>query len=92
MTVLRPPACVLAAFLRHPLIFPDGRTLYALVTRQGRFVAAAPPEVFDVSGTPIILAAEIGAGSIVRVAVANGFMRAVQIVEARHDNPFGGSS
>jgi hypothetical protein len=92
MGIIRPPASVLAAFLRHPLRLPDGRTLYALHTRQGRFFSVAPPDIFDASGTPITLAAELAAGSLVRVAITNRFMIAVQIVEARYDNPFADAS
>ena len=92
MTIIQPPAVVLAAFLRHPLRLPDGRTLYALITEQGRFFSVARPECLDASGTPIILAAEIGAGSLVRVAVAHGFLRAVQVVLARYADPFRWSS
>ena len=87
MTIIYPPAIVLAAFLRHPVRLPDGRSLYALVVRQGRFLAVASPEIFDVDGAPITLHTELAPGSIVRVAVANGFMYAV---EARYAHPFRG--
>jgi hypothetical protein len=67
---------------------PDGRPLYALVAQQCRYLAVAPPDIFNASGKPIMLAAELGAGSLVRVAVAHGLMHAVQIIEARYADPF----
>jgi hypothetical protein len=90
MRMIPRPASVLAAFLRHPLRLSDGLTLYVLVTGRGRFFSVAAPELFDVYGTPIILTAEIGAGSIVRAAVAGGLMRAVQIAQAHSFCPFSG--
>jgi hypothetical protein len=92
MLAVTPPAVVLAAFLRCTVRLPDGQTLYALITRQGRFFSVAPPEIFDVSGAPINLLAELGTGAIVRVAVANGLMHAIQIVHARYSDPFRGPS
>ena len=90
MEIIRPPAFVLAAFLCHPLRLPDGRALYVLTTGSGRFFPVAAPEPFDVYGTPIILAAELGAGSIVRAAVAGGLMRAAQIAQPHFFDPFSG--
>jgi hypothetical protein len=85
------PAVVVAAHLRHPLYLSDRRRLYELETDGGRYLAVAPPDIFDAFGRPITLAAELAAGSVVRVSLVAGLMHAIQVVHARYADPFRGS-
>jgi hypothetical protein len=63
--------------------------LYALMTRRGRF-SIARPEASHASAKPIQLFADLGAGSLVPVAV--GAMRAAQMAQARSVEPLRGAS
>src|SRR5271166_5732620 len=81
------------AFVRLPLTFPDGQTIFALEIEDAarvarRLVARKRPDIFDGAGQPTILAAEIGPGSLVRVDAGGHTMRAVQLLELRTENPF----
>jgi hypothetical protein len=84
---ITPSARVIASHVRYPLRIQD-RTLYELITEHGRYFSAAAPEVIDASGAPITLAAELALGSLVRVAVLDGLLHTVQVIEARFFNPF----
>lgn len=65
------------------------RVCYSLVTDAGEFFAATFPDIFDSSGAPIPLTAELAAGSVVRISVsATGVMLAVQLLGPRYENPF----
>jgi hypothetical protein len=85
---ITPPTTVVASHLRWPLRV-YGRTVYRLVTDDGDFVAAKHPDIFDPTGQPTALSAELATGSIVRVSMNNaGAMTAVQLIAAKFDNPF----
>ena len=72
-----PSARVIAAHVRDPLC-SQYRTLYELITEHGRYFSAAEPELRDVSGDLITLAAEVAPVSTVRVAARAGQMRAIR--------------
>jgi hypothetical protein len=76
--------------IRHPLRLPGVIAIFAIETDAGKFFAQQQPSIFDKQGTPTALAAELGIGSVVRIVVAGGLMRAVQIVRAHLSNRFAG--
>jgi hypothetical protein len=86
------PTVVRASFILHPLRLPGGVAIFVIETDIGKFFAQQPPTVFDKHGMPVVLPAEIGIGSVLRVAVAGGLMRAVQIVQAHLFDPFSGET
>jgi hypothetical protein len=114
--ITTPPGRVVAAYIRQPLVIPNGRAAYVLELTfdpmaqcalravivpagqcQGpghhRFCSARPPDLFDRYARPLVLATEIGAGSVVRVhgiaEIALLAMRAVQVLQLRSSVPFG---
>ena len=82
------PARVTASHIRWP-IRAFGHTVYRLITDAGDFVSARPPDIFDQTGAPTALAAELAPGSIVRVSTSDaGAMMAVLLVQPIFANPF----
>jgi hypothetical protein len=84
-----PFVTVVACHIRFPLRI-HGRLVYRLITQAGDdFVSASSPEIFDPTGAPTALAAELAVGSVVRVETsARGAMTAVQLVKPLYVNPF----
>jgi hypothetical protein len=87
MELLTPPSAVLLSRLIHPVTFYQHH-IYWLELEAGGFLAGHPPVVLDQAGEPVILAAEIPVGSMVRAHVVDGDLRTVQIVHRKVVNPF----
>jgi hypothetical protein len=84
---------VLVAFVRRPLAFPDGESIFALELEDAAgvarcLIARKQPDIFDAAQKPTILTTEIGSGSRVRVDARQHTMRAVQLLELHTRNPF----
>lgn len=83
------PFVVAASFLYYPLRIKQHCAYLIEGTKSDRYTAAQMPNVWQ-DGKPIRLDAELSAGSTVRVAVdeQTGAMVAVQVIEAKYDDPF----
>jgi len=84
---------VLLAFIRQPMVFPDGQTFFVLELRsddgqEHRLFARTPPDVFAPDGLPMGLAAEVGPGSRIKVDDHGLTMRAIQVIDHHTINPF----
>jgi hypothetical protein len=74
--------------LLHPIIWPNGRTIYRIETSR-RYSANGMPLLRDAANRPMTLTEEVGIGSIVRLAIGDdGLLRAVQIIQAEYIDPF----
>ncbi len=87
MELVTSPCAVLLSRIVQPVVFCQHR-VYWLNTESGRFVSAHPPLVFDLNGEPMILHTELEIGSIVRVHSEDGYLRSVQIMRRKVNNPF----
>jgi hypothetical protein len=98
--IFRPFATPVGSIWYADIAFPDG---WADIVSNGplnglyRFVAVAPPSIYDAKGRALTLAGELGKGSLVRIAgnrlEAGGrtvlTMKAVSVVEmVEPENPF----
>ena len=88
---ITPPVRVIACHIRWPLkLF--GHLIYRLIVEAdgGDFVSAKPPDIYDHTGAPTTLNAELAAGSVVRVSLSDdgATMVAVQLLQPIFDNPF----
>jgi hypothetical protein len=92
--VVTEPTVVLASNLRHPIHVSDAVLFYHLITSSGEYAAGNPPDIYDETGAPTLLTAELSRGSIVRVSVADdgATMTAVQLITPLYDNPFSAAS
>ena len=90
MELLTAPATVLLARVYQPVIVHHYRLYWISLdlTDPEHFVSADCPVILDLSGEPIVLAAEIPIGSVLRVHTVNGALRTVQIVQRKVTNPF----
>lgn len=84
---------VLLAFIRQPITLPDGQTFFVLELlgddgQEHKLFARTQPDIFGVDGQPMVLAAEIGPGSRIKVADRGLIMRAVQVIDHKTINPF----
>lgn len=84
---------VLLSFIRQPMTLPDGQMFFVLELRDGnnqehKLLARIQPDIFGPDGQPIVLAAEIGPGSRIKVDVRGRIMRAIQVIDHKTVNPF----
>jgi hypothetical protein len=84
-----PPVRVTICHIRWPLRV-YGRVIFRLFTADGGdFVSARHPTVYDPTGQPTALAADLAPGSIVRVEHGErGALRSIQLIDAKFANPF----
>ena len=79
---------VTSCHIRWPLRL-NGHVVYRLIVADGGdYVSAKPPDIYDTAGQPTTLTAELAHGSLVRVEHNSGVLRAVQLLDAKFDNPF----
>ena len=87
---------VLLAFIRQPMILPDHQQYFVLELRGGdgqehRLFARTQPDIFGPDGQPlvlVVLAAEVGPGSRIKVDDRGRVIRAVQVIDLKTINPF----
>lgn len=84
---------VLLAFVRRPMTLPDGQQFFVLELlgddgREHNLFARTQPDIFGLDGQPMILAAEIGPGSRLKVDDRGRVMRAIQMLDHKTLNPF----
>jgi hypothetical protein len=74
------PSRVIAAFLHHPITWPDGRVLYAVYTEGGGdYGSLTCPIIRDAANQPLTLSQDIAPGSVVRLAVTDDLQQAVPV-------------
>ncbi len=85
---------VLLAFIRQPMTLPDGQAFFVLELladdgHEHKLFARMRPDVCGPDGLPMVLAAEVGPGSRIKVDDRGRTMRAIQVIDHRTVNPFG---
>jgi hypothetical protein len=84
---------VLMAFIRHPMTLPDGQQFFVLEPladdgHEHKLFARMRPDVFARDGQPMVLAAEVGPGSRIKVDDHGMTMRVIQVMDHKTVNPF----